>query len=197
MGSGGAYESFSACSADCISYSCQTSCVCITGYTADIGGTGYFGPYIPGTTVGGNLNEYRYEEDNNTAIQSNRLGDTCQWKVGAKPIRHTGANTQEDYLRSRCWRFGHLEVLHMLAGSQVEGVSDSGNQQSSWGVDGTRFCLNDDCSTFTDLQGPSASVGSGFWGATGNYLFEGRLNKVGAFPGSIDTAQMDPIARNQ
>lgn len=192
LGSGGAYESFSACSADCISYSCQTLCECITGYTADIGGTGYFGPYIPGTTVGGNLNEYRYEEDNNTAIQSNRLGDTCQWKVGFKPI-DSNSNTQEETYGQGAFYGGGTA---MLAGSQVEGVSNSGNQQSSWGVDGTRFCLNDDCSTFTDLQGPTTSVGSGFWGATGNYLFEGRLNKVGAFPGSIDTAQMDPIARN-
>ena len=196
LGSGGAYESFSACSADCISYSCQTLCECITGYTADIGGTGYFGPYIPGTTVGGNLNEYRYEENNNTSIQSNRLRDTCQWKVGTKPTA-TGAQTQETTygLGAAGWAFGST---NMLAGSQVEGVSDSSNQQSSWGVDGTRFCLNDDCTTFTDLQGPGpTAAASGFWGATGNYLFEGRLNKVGAFPGSIDTAQMSALARNQ
>jgi hypothetical protein len=193
LGTGGAYMTFSACSADCISYSCQTSCVCITGYTADIGGTGYFGTYIPGTTVGGNLNEYRYKEDSNTAIQSNHLRDTCQWAVPANG-GYYGSTQDETYGQGA----GGLAFggVNMLAGSQVEGVSNSGNQQSSWGVDGTRFCLNDDCTTFTDLQGPTSSVGSGFWGATGNYLFEGRLNKVGAFPGSIDTAQMDPIARN-
>jgi len=195
LGSGGAYETFSACSADCISYSCQTVCECITGYTADIGGTGYFGPYTPGVTLYGNLNEYRYEENNNTTIQSNRLRDTCQWAVGLRPTPNNPTNTQEDTYGQGAGGYAFGTTV-MLAGSQVAGVSASANQQSSWGIDGTRFCLDDDCTTFTDLQGPMTGLGNGFWGATGNYLFEGRLNKVGAFPGSIDTAQMDPLSRN-
>ena len=40
LGDGGAYSSFSACSADCVSFSCVTPCVCPSGYTYD--------PSIPG-----------------------------------------------------------------------------------------------------------------------------------------------------
>ena len=190
LGAGGVYSSFSACSADCVSYSCSTMCECISGVTADIGGVGYFGPYVLGGPMGlGHLAEYRYVENNNVSIQSTTMGDTCIWPLEVQTIPNVAYPYTWDnmYGHGIGWNTSNVQPGE----TQVMGVHNSGNQQSSWGIDGTRFCLDDDCTTYVDQQGPASGVGSGFWGATGNYVLNARLNTIGVFPNNIDSHNME------
>jgi hypothetical protein len=183
LGSSGAYETFSACSADCVSYSCTTSCDCVTGTTLDTFGIsdGYFG--YDSQNPGVHLSEYRYASNNLVNIQSTNLGDKCAWPIypGISIYPGTTGDFELDYGKGSLYQIISPDFM-------VMGVNDSNNQQSSWGINGTRFCLNDDCTNFVDLTGTGPSgVASGFWGSTGDYLYNSRLNRVGVFPNNIDT----------
>tara|TARA_R110000824_G_scaffold13374_1_gene58392 strand:- start:185 stop:12442 length:12258 start_codon:yes stop_codon:yes gene_type:complete len=190
LGSSGAYSSFSACSADCVSYSCQTMCECITGLTSDIGGVGYFDDYATYNPVWGHLSQYLFEESNAVSIQSTTIGDTCIWSV---PLLISVTAAPPPTFENT-YGVSTSSNVQQTIGTEVEGVTNSGNQQSSWGVDGTRFCLDDDCTTYQDLQGPApAGPDSGFWGATGNYLLNARLNTTGVFPDKVDSHAMNSV----
>ena len=157
LGTGGAYSTFSACSADCVSWSCSTLCECISGSTPEPFSFNTNQPYLY-------LPTFDYDENLNVQNQSTVKGDTCSWK-----LPHLWQPSQYYY--------------------PTAAVRD-GHQQSSWGINGTRFCLNADCTSYQDLTGPSSTAASGFWGGVGNYIMEGRLNAVGVWPVAIDYATL-------
>ena len=160
-GTGGDYTYLSACTAACISYSCITSCICPSGSTTQ--NADFTAIVAAATMQSGSI--YDFKDDTNVVAQNVDTTDSCAWRV---PF--TMMNTQGST---------YLQPLEFVT---------SGFQNSQWGSDGTRFCLNNDCSSYHDLTGPSTGVGSGFWGQTGNYLFNARLNTVGAWPGGIPLA---------
>lgn len=120
LGSTGLYTALTACTEACISWSCQTACLCPSGYTL------------------------------------NSVTDNCE--ALATPIINTG-----------------------LA---VTKITPSSNQ----GANGTRLCLDLGCNSYVDKIGPnlgvSTSLENGFWGQTGSYLDNGRLNYTGVWPGT-------------
>tara|TARA_R110000824_G_scaffold269809_2_gene458272 strand:+ start:7207 stop:19128 length:11922 start_codon:yes stop_codon:yes gene_type:complete len=156
LGTDGVYSTLSACSADCVSWSCSTLCECLSGITEPFP----LNPYQPQNYVNG----FNFDENLNVQNQSTVKGDTCSWSI---PHTAGATGTGMFYFPTAAVR--------------------DGNQQSSWGIDGTRFCLNEDCTTYQDLTGPTSIVASGFWGGIGNYLTEGRLNAVGVWPYAIST----------
>ena len=154
-GTGGDYTYYSACTADCISYSCVTSCECPSGATTN---NNNFEVKIHAATAGpGDV--YEYKEDSNVSAQNIGTNDSCAWKV---PYVFVGTSPD-----------------------QLQFVKEDGLENSQWGSDGTRFCLTNNCGTYVDLTGPATGVASGFWGQTGNYLFNARLNTIGAWPGGV------------
>ena len=120
LGSTGLYTALTACTEACISWSCQTACLCPSGYTL------------------------------------NAVTDNCE--ALATPITNTGL--------------------------PVVAISPASTQ----GQNGTRLCLDLGCTTYVDKTGPnlgaSTSLENGFWGQTGSYLDNGRLNYTGVWPGS-------------